>query len=313
MAGRAAVVLVVAGLLVSGCSGPAEPVPWVDQPAVPPSPSVATKPQPREATTSCQARDLESLWPEGGDTFADKGSNAFAMLVRNVGAAPCTLSGHPKAQGLDKDGRPVGGVAVPADDGGSDHVTIEPAEPARVVLRADSVGCPGPELTYHGAELLLDNGFHFVVRNAWLRGACPLRVSGWEPVVNEAEPFWPLEARLQAPSWAEVGAELTYVLELANVTASTERLDPCPVFTQVLTPEEGFDPRKLDELKVVVRGSYRLNCAVDVVGPRAAVRYQMKVVVPKDFPQGRTVLYWMLEGGSRMSATTVLNVSTRDS
>ncbi|WP_162907451.1 DUF4232 domain-containing protein [Allorhizocola rhizosphaerae] len=263
-------------------------------------------------TTPCTAKDLESLWPEGGDTFAEKESNGFAMLVRNVGAAPCTLAGYPKAQGLDRDGKPIGEVAIPAEQGKDVHVTIEPAEPAKVVLRTRSQGCSGPEVTYHGAELLLDNGFHVVARNAWLRGSCPLRVSGWEPVVNVAEPLWPLEARLQAPSWAEVGTELTYVLELVNVTRSTARLDPCPVFTQILTPEEGFDERKLDELQVSVRGTYQLNCAVNVIGPRAKGRYQMKVFIPEGFPEGRTVLYWMVEGGSRVSSTTVLNVSKRD-
>lgn len=291
-------------------------IPWVDHPVPRPSvaPQVIAEPRPRQAP--CREQDLELLWPEQGSTITDttggSDSTGFAVLVRNVGAQACTLSGHPRAQGVDRDGEPVGqpalaGVYLPSRRNSPGAATIQPGEPARFFLSMSSRGCTGPRLTYYGAQLVLDNGFRFTIENAWLSGVCPLKVSAWEPVVNEARRFWALEARILAPSSAEAGGELRYRLDLVNVTASVVRFDPCLIFTHAIGPEADFDPAEIDELP---HSTHRLNCSVKTIGPRAVARYHMRFVIPSDFPPGRTVLYWTAESDGNPAASTALIVDS---
>lgn len=298
--------MLLAGSLIGGCSAQDNMVPWVEQPTARPSASLTATQDPRPIEAPCQPRDLESLWPEAGHTYVDGDSNAFAVLVRNVGEAACTLSGHVEVQGLDGEGRPIGAPAEPRGTGGTGPMpTIEPGEPARLRMSLPSHQCPGQMLTYAGAQLRLDNGLSLTIGNAWLQGTCRLQVGTWEPASPAAEPFWALEARMLAPSWADVGTELEYILELINVTRATVRLDRCPVFTQLLSPEATFDLKRPDG----VQETHTLNCSQPEIGPKRILRFRMKIDIPPGFPVGRAVLLWRVEGGSRLATSTALNLA----
>jgi hypothetical protein len=289
-------------------------VPFVEHPVARPTASPSEKPSQRPLGPPCRARDLELLWPEGGSTIVDTGradTTGLAVLVRNVGPVSCTLEGHPKAQGVDRMGKPIGPAAqagkylpnVGRDDG---YATIEPGEPARFILSIGSAGCAGQPIRYQGADLVLSNGFRFTIKNAWLTGSCPLKASAWEPVTSAAGQFWALEARLEAPSSVEAGNELVYTVELLNVTDTTVSLDPCPVYTQILAPEQRFD---LDDLASLYHNTHRLNCTTASIGPRGAMRYEMKLPVPQEFPAGKTLLHWMAESSPRPYGTVELTVN----
>jgi len=297
------------------CARQAEPVAWNNEPAARPEERINTKPVPRPAAPACQADDLESLWPDSGYTFsdgtADSEATGIAVLVRNVGPAACSLTGHPKVQGTDNEGRPVGPLAEPGIylrkvDPGITPAAIEPGEPAKVLLSMSSKGCSGTERDVRGAEVMLDNGFSFSIKNAWLRGSCRLRVSAWGEVEVRVRRFSALEAKLLAPPVVKAGTELVYTAELINVTAATVPLDPCPVFTQLLTLEDRVE---MEDVNALYHQTFRLNCSVRSVGPRAAIRYQMKFPVPEGFAAGKTYVYWFLEDGQHPSAMTAFTVT----
>ena len=299
----------------AACARQAEPVAWNNEPATRPEQRIATKPLPRPAQPPCQADDLESLWPDSGHTFSDgipdSEATGLAVLVRNVGPAACSLSGHPKVQGMDSDGKPLGPLAEPGIylrkvDPGITPAVMEPGEPAKVLLSMTSEGCPGPQRDVRGADVMLDNGFHFSIKNAWLRGSCQLRVSAWGEVELRVRRFWALEAKLLAPPVVTSGVELAYTVELVNVTAATVPLEPCPIFTQVLSLEERVEPEDIDKLH---GQTFRLNCAVRSIAPRGAVRYQMKMPIPQGFPVGKAYVYWFVEDGQYPSAMTAVTTT----
>ena len=309
-----AALVVAGGGFAASVARDVPPVPFVAHPLPRPTTSPADKPNDRPLGPPCQADDLESLWPEGGATIVDAArpdTTGLGVLVRNVGPVTCTLDGYPKVQGVDRFGKPIGPAAqtgkylphVGRDEG---YATIEPGEPARFILSIGSAGCPGQPIRYQGADLALANGFRFTIKNAWLSGSCPLKTSAWEPVTSAAGPYWALEARLEAPSSVEAGGELVYTVELLNVTGSTVSLDPCPVYTQVLAPEQRFD---LDDLPRLHHNTHRLNCTTASIGPREGIRYEIKLPVPRDFPPGKTLLHWMAESSPRPFGTVELTVN----
>lgn len=308
----------VALLVASGaaaCARQAQPIAWNNEPVARPQQRVLTKPVPRPAQPPCQSDDLESLWPDSGYTFSDatpeSEATGLAVLVRNVGPAPCSLTGHPKVQAIDSDGKPIGPLAEPGIylrkvDPGLTPAVMEPGEPAKVLLSMTSEGCPGPQRDVRGADVMLDNGFSFSIKNAWLRGSCQLRVSAWGEVELRVRRFWALEAKLLAPPVVKAGAELVYTVELINITAATVPLLPCPIFTHLLSLEERVDEEDIDKL---YRQTYRLNCSVNTIGPRGALRYQMRLPIPQGFPAGKTFVYWFIEDGQHPSAMTAVTVT----
>lgn len=169
-----------------------------------------------------------------------------------------------------------------------------------------SRGCVGPKYTYRGAKVLASNGMKLTLKNAWLSGVCPLKVSDWEPATDAAGPFWALEARIVAPSSADRGVELDYAIELVNITKSTVRLRPCMVYTQVLSPAEDFD---LGELERMYHSTYQLNCEPEFIGPQSSLKFQMRIVIPAGFQRGKTLLHWMAEGSPRPYTTTELTIN----
>ena len=299
----------------AACARQAEPVAWNNEPAARPAHQVTTKPVPRPSQPPCRADDLESIWPDSGYTFSDGATDSeatgLAVLVRNVGPAACTLSGHPKVQGTDGDGKPVGPPAEPGIylrkvDPGHHPAVIEPGEPAKILLSITSEGCPGPQRDVRGADVVLDNGFSFSIKNAWLRGACQLRVSAWGEVEQRVRRFWALEAKLLSPPVVKAGSELVYTVELINVTAAQVSLEPCPVFTQLLSIEERVEPEDVDRL---YRQTHRLSCAVRSVAPRGAIRYQMRLPIPQGFPAGKAYVYWFVEDGEHPSAMSAVTIT----
>jgi hypothetical protein len=318
----AALVVTIGGFAVAVRTHPQQvvtenAVPWADLPATRPEGAPAERIGPRPAEPDCKADDIEALWPDGGATISDSAngsdSTGFALLVRNVGAAPCTLAGTPKVQGVDRDGKPVGppaeeGRYLPSFNAVPGPATLEPGEPARVYLSMASHGCNGPKREYTGANVALDNGFKFTIRNAWLSGRCPLKVTPWGPLSNENRRFWGLEAHLVTPPFAQAGTQFTYVLELINVTSATIGLLPCPIFTQALSVQEGgFDVTKVDQM---VHYTNRLNCGPrSTVGPHKIVRYEMKVLIPVGYPTGQTQLFWMADESRHPFASATVNIT----
>lgn len=309
-----AALVLAAGGFAFARSGEDRPIPWADQPVTRASSPLRAKPEPRSQQQPCEAKDLESLWPEGGSTFRDNAigsdSTGLAVVIRNVGAKSCTLSGHPQVQGLDREGKQIGSAALPgtylpSTGRNLTSTTIEPGEPAMVFLSIATRGCHDRVTEYRGAKLLLDNGFGFTIRNAWLRGSCRLKVSSWEHASNDAGQFWALEARIIAPPSAVAGTDFTYVVEMVNITDATVPLEPCMVYTQVLSPEDNFD---LAELDTMLHYTHRLNCSVRSIGPRSAHRFEMKFPVPADFAAGKAVVHWFAEDSPRPFASSGLTV-----
>lgn len=315
---RRVLIFCAALLAVSGaaaCARQAEPIAWNNEPAARPGHPVATKPWPRPVEPPCQADDLESIWPDSGYTFsdgiADSEATGLAVLVRNVGPAACSLTGHPTVQATDSDGKPLGPLAEPGIylrkvDPGLTPAVIQPGEPAKVLLSMTSEGCPGPQRDVRGADIMLDNGFSFSIKNAWLRGSCQLRVSAWGEVDLLVRRFWALEAKLLAPPVVKAGAELAYTVELVNVTSATVSLEPCPIFTQVLSLEDRVEQQDIDKLQ---NQTFRLNCSVRSIAPRAAVRFQMKIPIPQGFPADKAYVYWFVEDGQQPSGMTAVTVT----
>jgi hypothetical protein len=307
------VLLTVAGF--AGCSRQADPIPFLAETVARPDGKPKPKPEPRPAQPPCRADDLESIWPDAGYTFSDAANESdatgLAVLVRNVGPHTCSLTGYPQVQGIDIDGKPTGspadhGVYLRAVNLGHQPAVIDPGEPAKIILSTATAGCDGPVRDVRGAEVLLDNGFQFTIKNAWLRGTCQLKVSAWGEVETLKRRFWALEAKLLAPPVVKAGAELVYTVELINVTAASVPLDQCPVFTQVLGIDERFE---MDEIDSLYHLTHRLNCSVNAIGPRGAIRYQMKMPIPEGFPPGKTFVYWFVEEGQHPSAMTAVTVT----
>lgn len=299
----------------AACARQPEPIGWNEEPAARPGNVNGDKPHPRPVRPPCRADDVESLWPDGGYTFSDgdpaSDATGLAVLVRNVGPAPCSLSGYPKVQGTDADGEPLGepaepGIYLKAVDPGLSPAVIEPGEAAKVLLSTASAGCGDAARDVRGAEVSLDNGYAFTIKNAWLRGSCRLRVSAWGEIDTKTQRFRALEARLLSVPTVKAGTDLVYTLELINVTAAEVPLEPCPVFTQVLTVDDRVKPEEVNKL---YHRTHRLNCSVKSVGPRGALNYQMRLPVPQDFPVGKTYVFWFAEEGGRhpqaMTAFTV--------
>jgi hypothetical protein len=299
----------------AACARQAEPVAWNNEPVARPEQRIVGKPMPRPAQPPCKADDLEPLWPDSGYTFsdgiADSEATGFTLLIRNVGPAACSLSGHPKVQATDSDGKPLGlpaepGIYLKLVDPGLTPAVMEPGEPAKVLLSMTSEGCPGPQRDVRGADVVLDNGFAFSIKNAWLRGSCRLRVSSWGEVESRVKRFWPLEAKLLTPPVVKAGAELVYTVELINITAATVPMEPCPIFTHLLSLEDRVDSQDVDKL---YGQTFRLNCSVRSIGPRAAVSYQMRLPIPPNFPPGKTYIYWFIEDSQHPSGMTAVTIT----
>ncbi len=317
----AALVVAIGGFAVAVRSHPQQvfaddAVPWADLPATRPDALPPMRPLPRPQAAPCTADALETLWPDGGATISDAAngsdSTGFTLQVRNIGATTCTLSGVPRVQGIDRDGKPVG---TPAEEGHYQPslslipgpATIEPGEPAEVYVSMASNGCHGPVREYTGANVALDNGFRFTIRNAWLVGRCPLKVTPWAPLSNQDRRFWPLEAHLMTPPFAKVGTDYWYVLELINVTNARVPLLPCPIFTQALSVDDRFEFDKVDQM---VHYTNRLNCEPQsTVGPHGVVRFKMKIHIPDGYPTGKTQLYWIADESRDPFASSTLILS----
>jgi hypothetical protein len=108
-------------------------------------------------------------------------------------------------------------------------------------------------------------------------------------------PIGSLTVTVDAPQTVARGAVLTYQVSLANQTAATVALSPCPSYTEVLG---------------TVQRTLVLNCqGAASIAAGATATFQMQLTVPASAPPGDTKLSWALEVPEGPLAGTVVTVT----
>jgi hypothetical protein len=275
------------------------PIPWL-----PTRPPTIVEPP---IASPCRAADLHAELRVQGAL----GSLIGGVFVRNVGEAPCSLSGRPFARfeggpAAETDLRLVPAAADPLDtsliyDRASSLHALGRGRLAVVrVLWSNwcppdviqtSIGRPPARL-----DLVLPAGGEL---SAPVNGA-PRCDAPQAPSTLAIKPFarsgrqarpssqLPLKAvivgklpNLKAPSFrARVGGLLRYQVMLTNVSRRPFRFRNCPTYVQDL---DGRSQR------------YVLNCRpVGSLRPRQTVRFNMVLRVPRTARPGRRGLFWLL-------------------
>lgn len=291
--------------IAAGCGGRAETpssagaaaeVPWIDRPAPPyhaPAPRVvpySTKAPP------CRARQLAVRQRR---TAVGLGNVLERFAFVNLGTTPCLLRGFPRVTGVTANGirRSVPGRRSPD---GTYFGTLGPADIGpgeRGFLDfATGEGCRDPSGSarrYRALVFALPAGGGLVsARRSSLVMMCgflemtQLGLPPPEPTGPTPEPGTPDTLTVSAPIPAAVraGATLHFVVTLANPTAVSVRLTPCPRYNEGIYTIRG-----------PVSRWYWLNCEqVHSIAPHARVRYAMALPIPRDVPGGLAKFSWAL-------------------
>jgi hypothetical protein len=280
-AGLVAVASAACGAQEHGSSRPGSPagldlgatIPWVDSR---PRPVIEPVPSPGPTAATCRAENLRIA----GDRVGAASGTYDNISVRNTGHMTCTLSGYPSLTGMDARHHRV---VVPtkrgtqADDRRTEQrpATIAPGGIANVTVFTSTACDPGKhDLAITGVGLGVGGGGELRT-DVRLVTTCRVGVGRWHVDVSPMrEPTWPshgLTASLELPDAAVAGEAMSYVLVLRNDTDADAPLTPCPSYDENVQPVQG---------KVV--GAHQLNCAVQVVRAHSAVRYEMRLQVPRD-------------------------------
>jgi hypothetical protein len=110
---------------------------------------------------------------------------------------------------------------------------------------------------------------------------------GFQPIDMQPSPGGPLSqltGALNAPETFERGTSMTYTVTLTNPTEAEIRLEPCPSYTQFLV---GGGKN--------VSQTYLLNCTPVQIPAHGSSSFEMRMVVPADFPGDAAKLSWQLE------------------
>lgn len=289
-------------------SEPAAPVPWLDLPATPPSPTSAAG---RPTAAACAAADLSAA--VAGGAGAAGGHIGYRVTVRNVGQRRCTLTGPAVVSGTDL----TSGAAVTLTSGeltffdrSADErpPTLDPGESAVLTIIGAS-GCNGGANAHeYRFTKVTVAGRADSLRDVTLTVSCRPQVGPWARPVPEpetspstdTEAYRQLRVRIDAPATAAPGTPMRYVVTLTNPTDTRVRLDPCPAYTEGLS-------------KVVA--SYQLNCEVEAIAAHASVRFAMVLPLPNDralLPSGEANLSWNLGFPGDRTVTASVPVSITD-
>lgn len=269
-----------------------KPIPWQNTPL-----PLWRLPQPRPIPYSasaplCKARALR-VHP--GRHGAATGHLLEEFVFTNIGQATCMLRGYPAVRGRGSDGklvvlRPRHGtffgqlVAADLKSGGHSFLDFE----------TDDVCAPPKAVVYHDLRFTLSGGGEVSGGTTTLSLVCGLAMSqfGLPARYTGSTPPAPgtvssLQVDIKLPATVRRGANLTYVVTLANHSRRAVRFNAtsCPGYTQGLYTNS-----------VQVRGSYRLNCrSIRVIPTGEARGFAMKLRVPRNATLGFAKLGWNLD------------------
>ena len=283
----------------AGGSNARGPIPWL-----PTRPPTVVEPP---IASPCRVADLYAELRVQGAL----GSLIGGVFVRNVGEAPCSLSGRPSVRfeggpAAETDLRLTPAAADPIDTSliydrasslhalGRGRIAVVPVLwsnwcPPDVIQT--SIGRPPTRLVLAlpaGGELSAP--VDRAPRCDAPRAPSTLDIKPFMRSGRQAPPssLLPLEAvivgklpKLQAPSLrARAGGLLRYQVTLTNVSRRSFRFRRCPIYLQAL---HGQSQR------------YVLNCRpVGSLRPRQTVRFNMVLRVPRTARPGRTGLFWLV-------------------
>ncbi|GAA2357796.1 hypothetical protein [Dactylosporangium salmoneum] len=239
-------------------------VPWVGE-TVAQRYDVARR-SPRPDRQACTAEDLGDMWSEPGDGLR-------TLLIGNIRAERCTLSGRPRVTAVDSTTgvrvtADAADLVLPADPARQFPATVGAGEPVRVDLRTGSACSPGRYrdvmLEVAGRTYPLDG----------VDPSCGLEMSGWyvqPPLLNMA-----LTVQMTAPKTVRVGEQLVYLVTIINTMNQAVQLTPCPQVRQSLGTSAG---------------TYLLNCAPKRLGAHTRTTFEMRISAPAQ--PGVARLRWM--------------------
>ena len=281
-------------------------VPWVDRPAahyVAPSPS-----HPAADARPCEPTDLGAR--SGQEGFGLGNSNLPVTFV-NRSTSACALVGFPTLDGIDASGvaHPVrvshgsyfGDPGPPANlaPGGSAALNISGADACPAIL-------DGHHQVYPALRVGLPAGGSVEVDGGGFDTICGVSVSAFGvPAAGDAAagplPL-PLTASIAAPASVVAGTTLDYVVTLANPTAASFPLVPCPSY-------EEFVGSGSDSVWVATIRDYMLDCdTVHAVPAGGSVSFEMRLAIPLDQPSGTAKFGWDLQGDRGPWANAPLQV-----
>lgn len=270
-------------------SAGATPVPWVDRPAAPwtptPTPTLSTE----ELFAPCKGGQLKAEFVEGGGYAGGYGE---VFRLTNASSSNCSLSGFPVVDGIRADGtreqlytEPEGVDPVmvnlhPGDgasiqftfrDCGLDVAGRTPVSASDGFASAVVVPPGGGDVTLprgSGPEELQaippdEDGFRC---GGNLDGYTAL--SSPSPVPN---PYAAVTATLRLPAAITVGSSVDFTLTLTNTGAANVDLTPCPSYHEGLVVAG----------QAVGLKSYQLDCdAGKSIPAHSSITYAMRYDVP---------------------------------
>jgi hypothetical protein len=300
-------------------TGVGDVVPWVDRPAASPPPSVPDSPPappapPPLAAPACSAAQLRAT---SGGSGGAAGNDVSVVVLRNVGANDCSLSGYPTSLALvDTAGvqhamTPQHGTMFDAEY--SWPVDVHPGETASVGVTF-SAGCaaaqqPDAQRPQYTSAVLGMPGGGTVSAPVDVVAACGIGVTQLgrpQPQPSPpASPFAGLTADIRAPDTVVGGSTLDYTVTLTNGSDHTIALDPCPTYQQFLYVATAPPvPRAEPEF-------FTLNCdTVHAVAAGQSVTYAMRIRVPAvSATTSLTKFLWLMPDGMGVAAFRALTVT----
>lgn len=291
---RALLVSSLGLLAAAGCgSGRAGVVSWVNRPLPlydTPSPKLIRYP-----TTAPLCR-AAALRVSRGHDGAAAGNDSEPFLFTNTGSLTCLLRGYPTVTAETSTGSRVTlhprhgtffGPFVAADLAPGHHVFLD---------FGTSSGCEGgdkPIVRYLDLRFTLPQGGTVAAGKASFWRQCGLDMSGfglparYGPLPARPGALGTLRAAIHVPARLRAGAkELDFAVTLANPTAKTVRLAPCPGYTI------GFYTPSLS-----VHRSYALDCdSVHAIPARGHVVFAIRLALPRPLPPDPVAkLGWSLD------------------
>lgn len=265
-------------------------VPWIDRPGSIDAPSPLPQTPLPTAGPACAAADLRAslLGQNGGG-----GRTLQLFGFRDVGSKPCILRGVPHAVATEPGKPPVVATDGGIFNGGLVPGAMKPGG-APTDLGLETVGdCDARHAhpatwaaaSYHTVMVSIPGGGAVALHGTFDVG-CGLYVD--EFGVQPPDPVYPTPPltgatfKLELPASVQAGAQLRYVVDVANPTGADMVLDPCPSYLQRGPGDPGKTP-------------LQLNCdAVDDVAAGKTVRFEMDLSVPASTPTGRAQVCWTL-------------------
>ncbi len=293
---------------------------WTDEP-VPELAVPETAPAPR-----CRAAQLR---PEGrGFTFAAAIAGAVgSAALRNVGTAPCRLTGRPVVRFVGAPRAPVQRqVPLPPQQpsfprllrptasllsippGGAASLGIEWRNWCVPNARAATKPLVPPKfvrVTLPAAGGSLDVAYNAVTSCEHPEDPSTIGVRPFQPPVLQNRKAWTtrilsakvLTLRGQAvPLHARRGRILRYSVALRNESREPVAFGTCPFAVELLAPAGKAE-------------AHRLNCAAaHPLAPHGTLRFEMRIRIPAGAPPGPNGLFWELDPLGAQSPEVVSRV-----